>query len=75
MSISRRAVNAAAQSKLAVLVNSCARSIRASMHIIACIEDPVVIEKIITHRNKKAALAGAGLLPEGLAPSQASLFA
>jgi hypothetical protein len=32
--------------------------------VIACIEDPVVIEKILTHLNEKAASAATGLLPE-----------
>jgi len=42
--------------------------------VIACIEDPVVIEKILTHLDEKAALAGTNLLPEGRAPPQAGLF-
>jgi hypothetical protein len=36
--------------------------------VIACIEDPVVIEKILTHLNEKAASAATGLLPESRAP-------
>jgi hypothetical protein len=39
-----------------------------AVEVIACIEDPVVIEKILTHLNKKAASAGTGLLPEVRAP-------
>jgi hypothetical protein len=35
--------------------------------VIACIEDPVVIEKILAHLNEKAASAGTGLLPESRA--------
>jgi hypothetical protein len=42
--------------------------------VIACVEDPVVIEKILTHLDEKAALAGTNLLPEGRAPPQAGLF-
>jgi hypothetical protein len=42
--------------------------------VIACIEDPVVIEKILTHLNETIASAGTGLLPEGRAPPQAGLF-
>ena len=42
--------------------------------VIACIEDPVVIAKILTHLNRKAASAGTGLLPASRAPPQASLF-
>jgi hypothetical protein len=40
-----------------------------AVKVIACIEDPVVIEKILTHLNEKAASAGAGLLPASQAPS------
>jgi Putative transposase len=39
-----------------------------AVKVIACIEDPVVIEKILTHLNKKAASAETGLLPESRAP-------
>jgi len=42
--------------------------------VIACIEDPVVIETILTHLNEKAAAAGTGLLPEVRALPQAGLF-
>jgi hypothetical protein len=42
--------------------------------VIACIEDPVVIEKILTTLNEKAASTGTGLLPESRAPPQAGLF-
>ena len=31
-----------------------------AVKVIACIEDPVVIEKILTHLNEKAASAGTG---------------
>ncbi len=41
--------------------------------IIACIEDPMVIEKILTHLDRKAACA-ARRLPPCRAPPQASLF-
>ena len=60
--------------KVAAPAHPCARGISASVHVIACIEDPVVIEKIATHLNEKAASAGTGLLPEGRAPPQAGLF-
>jgi len=33
-----------------------------------CIEDPVVIEKILTHRNERALPIAAPLLPESQAP-------
>ncbi len=42
--------------------------------VIACIEDPAVIEKILTHLEKKAASAGTGLLPEARAPPRSGLF-
>ena len=45
-----------------------------TVKVIACIEDPVVIKKILTHLEKKAALAGAGLLPKSRAPPPVSLF-
>jgi hypothetical protein len=35
-----------------------------AVNVIACIEDPVVIEKILTHLNEKAASTATGLLPE-----------
>jgi hypothetical protein len=60
--------------KVAALAHPCARGIRASMHIIACIEDPVVIEKILTHLNEKALPIQAPLLPESRAPPQAGWF-
>jgi hypothetical protein len=42
--------------------------------IIACIEDPAVIEKILAHLNGKAPSAGTALRPEDRAPPQARLF-
>jgi hypothetical protein len=45
-----------------------------AVKVIACIEDPVVIDKILTHLNEKAASAGMGLLPQVRAPPQAELF-
>jgi hypothetical protein len=41
--------------------------------VIACIEDPVVIEKMLTHLNGKAASAGTGLLPASRASPLAGL--
>ena len=43
--------------------------------IIACIEDPMVIEKILAHLDRKAACDAARRLPPCRAPPQASLFA
>ena len=43
--------------------------------VIACIEDPQVIKKILTHLEKKArAIAAPRLNPNSRAPPQASLF-
>lgn len=38
--------------------------------IIACIEDPAVIEKILAHLNDKAPSTGKTILPEDCAPPQ-----
>jgi hypothetical protein len=45
-----------------------------AVKIIACIEYPVVIDKILTHLDKKAALAEPTTLPQTRAPPQACLF-
>ncbi len=45
-----------------------------AVKVIACIEDPVVINKILAHLNEKAAAVGSGLLPECRAPPQTGLF-
>jgi hypothetical protein len=42
--------------------------------IIATIEDPVVIRKILTHLDDKASSAGLNLLPECRAPPATGLF-
>ena len=42
--------------------------------IIACIEDPVVIKKILTHLDRKDATATPARLPPCRAPPQAALF-
>ena len=45
------------------------------MHVIACIEDPKLIQKILAHLNaKNPTTADTGLLPEPRAPPQANLF-
>ena len=41
-----------------------------AVKIIACIEDPVVIQKILDHLQEKAALAGLDLRPPCRAPPQ-----
>ena len=40
----------------------------AAVNIIACIEDPAAIEKLLTHPNKKAAGAKPARVPESRAP-------
>ena len=41
---------------------------------IACIEDPVVIKKILTYMEDKLSARVAPLLPDSRAPPQSSLF-
>jgi hypothetical protein len=45
-----------------------------SVKVIACIEDPVVIKKILTHLKAKAASMKSIQWPESRAPPQAGLF-
>jgi hypothetical protein len=45
-----------------------------AVKIIASIEDPAVINKILTHLDKKAATAGTALLPQCRAPPATGLF-
>ena len=45
-----------------------------AVKIIACIEDPVVIDKILIHLDKKDASTEQVLRPHPRAPPQASLF-
>ncbi len=45
-----------------------------AVKVIACIEDPVVIDKILTHLDEKVASPGSGRLPQVRAPPQAELF-
>ncbi len=44
------------------------------VQVIASIEDPVVIEKLLTHLNEKALPIEAPPLPKSRAPPQAGLF-
>ena len=44
-----------------------------AVRVIACIEDPVVIDKILTHLDKKAAEAEPVVLPQSRAPPPAGL--
>jgi hypothetical protein len=53
------------------ICNRCGGAVK----IIACIEDPLVIKKILDHLDAKSgALASANQLPEPRAPPQAKLF-
>jgi len=45
-----------------------------AVKVIASIEDPVVIRKILAHLDEKAALAGSHLLPQCRAPPRTGLF-
>jgi hypothetical protein len=45
-----------------------------AVKVIACIEDPVVIDKILTQLNEKALPVQAPPLPKCRAPPQAVLF-
>ena len=44
------------------------------MKIIACIEDPIVIRKILDHLDRTEPITGSNSLPEPRAPPQAELF-
>jgi hypothetical protein len=50
------------------------RACGAAVRIIACIEDAVIIEKILTHLDEKTGSAEAPRLPPCRAPPQADLF-
>jgi hypothetical protein len=45
-----------------------------SMKVIACIEDPLVIKKILTHLRGKGLYLEAAGLPQSRAPPQDDLF-
>ena len=53
---------------------SCAHGIRASMHIIACIEDAAVISKILNHLEEQSPLDSGVQISASRAPPQARLF-
>jgi hypothetical protein len=54
--------------KVTAPAHPCARGISASMHVIASIEDPEVIEKILAHIEKQNPQPVVSLLPEPRAP-------
>jgi hypothetical protein len=43
-------------------------------HVIACVEDPIAIEKILKHLKEKAISINTARLPPGRAPPQIELF-
>ena len=45
-----------------------------SAKVIACIEDPVIIKKILMHLEEKSPTRAALLFPDSRAPPQSSLF-
>jgi len=45
-----------------------------SMKVIACIEDPLVIKKILTHLHGKTLVVDDVCLPQSRAPPQGDLF-
>jgi hypothetical protein len=49
----------------------CARGINASIHVIPCVEDPAVIEKILKHLKDKAVSNNSAQPPSGRAMHQA----
>jgi len=54
-------------------VETC-RACGGTTKVIACIEDPVVIEKILSHLSEKASSTETTLLPESRAPPHAGLY-
>jgi hypothetical protein len=54
-------------------IETCERC-KGQVKIIACIEDPAIIERILAHLNGKAHSTDPVILPEGRAPPQARLF-
>jgi hypothetical protein len=55
-------------------IETCSSHCGGAVKIIACIEDPAVIEKILTHPNKQTASAKPITWRESRAPPQAVLF-
>jgi hypothetical protein len=54
-------------------VETC-RACGGTAKVIACIEDPVVIEMILSHLSEKASSTETTLLPESRAPPHAGLY-
>ena len=60
--------------KIVAPAHPCARGINASMHVIVCVEDPAVIEKILKHLKEKAVTNNTVQPPPSRAPPQIELF-
>ena len=60
--------------KIAVPAHPCAHGISASMHVIASIEDPAVIQKMLAHLDDYTPCVTAALQPECRAPPLVELF-
>jgi hypothetical protein len=54
--------------KVAAPAQPCARGISASMHVIASIEEPALIERILAHVRGKAESSTASLGPPSTGP-------
>ena len=54
-------------------IATCSKS-GCAVKVVTCIEDPVVIDKILARLEKKAVLAKPLVLPQSRAPPQRNLF-
>ena len=54
--------------RVAAPAHPCARGISASLHVIACIEEPVLIERILVHVRGKAGSDTAARGPPSTGP-------
>jgi hypothetical protein len=59
------------QSDISDFMDSTCELCKGQVKIIACIEDPAVIERILAHLKSKAPSAELALVPEGRGPPQA----
>ena len=66
--------NKCALSELFNIDNEICQASGGAMKVVACIEDPVVIRKILTYLEDKALSVKPVPLPESRAPPQARLF-
>ena len=59
--------------RIRIDIETCERC-AGQVKIIACVEDPAVIERILAHLKSKAPSAALVLVPEGRGPPRARLF-